>query len=108
MLPPEIAVAARNVIKDKVIAHKQTIQQRRTKELPYYLNDEGSMDAEVAQLVQLRWDSEMFVKRHILAPKTKKTIRGCSAASPQRFNQIALLAMLGTKGSVTFILLHFF
>lgn len=67
--------------------------------LIYYLNNELSQDTEVDHLVQLRVDSESFITKHTLGQRTRHT--RSSGASSERLNQIALLAMLATKGSVT-------
>ena len=67
--------------------------------LIYCLNNELSQDTEVDHLVQLRVDSESFITKHTLGQRTRHT--RSSGASSERLNQIALLAMLATKGSVT-------
>lgn len=100
LLSADVRATARHVIHDKVNRYKEEIATRITKSLPYYLNEETSADAEVAQLVQLRGESETFITRQVLRPKRSKHAVVKSAASATRMNQIALLAMLGTKGSV--------
>ena len=67
--------------------------------MPYYLNNEHSPDAEVEELVRLRAESEAYITNVILGCKSHS--QDSSAASSTRLNQIALLAMLATKGSVS-------
>ena len=99
LLPATVRATSRNIISDAVIKYHQGLATRADRPLPYHLNDENLVDVEVARLVQLRSESETFVTHHVLGQRTSQQHRA-SAASPLRFNQVALLAMLGTKGSV--------
>lgn len=92
---------ARRLMAARVEAHGLTTNSR-TESLPYRLDEEESEDAEVGRLVQLRAESELYVTQHVLSQRHHHTEpTWWSAASAGRVNQIALFAMLGTKGSVS-------
>ena len=98
LLPYDVRASARGIIQEKVDRYKECVPKELS--VPYYLNNESSPDAEVGRLVQLRNESETFITKYVLGHKLRS--RGqSSTASPQHLNQIALLAMLATKGSVS-------
>ena len=99
LLPATVRSTSRTIISDAVTKYHQAVAARADQPLPYHLNDEHLVDAEVSRLVQLRSESETFVTHHVLGQRTSQR-HLASAASPLRCNQVALLAMLGTKGSV--------
>lgn len=102
LLPLAVRMTAREIMRTNVDQYKSKIGTQATMSVPYHINNETSPDAGVDRLVQLRTQSEMFITKHILGRKSKATGGlKTSACSPEQLNQIALLAMLATKGSVS-------
>ena len=112
LLPHGVRTAARNILKQQVQSYKHASVHEMAKNVPYQMSDEGSGAAEVNRLVQLRsercttvrwWtglNSEMYVTRHVLGRRSRPFL-GSTAVSCTAINQIALMVMLGTKGSVS-------
>ena len=98
LLSHDVRLAARAIMQRKVEQYRNEAPAALC--LPYVLNNETSSNTEVGRLVQLRTESETFVTKHILSCKSNRD-RSSSTASPHNMNQIALLAMLATKGSVS-------
>ena len=97
LLPEAVRTTAREMMAQAVCRYTAGVSAGPSR-LPYRVDDEGSVYHTVGRLVQLRAESEAFVTRYVMGSRTSK---GGTAASPARLNQIALLAMLATKGSVS-------
>ena len=99
LLPARIRSTAESLIADAVQRHRMRRGSISAVHVPYRLDEENSEDAEVSRLVQLRTESEAFVTRHALGRKS--VAADGTAAASGGVNQIALFAMLATKGSVS-------
>ena len=66
---------------------------------PYRVDGNDSPDVETGRLVSIQIKSEAMIMQHTLGEHTRRA--GWSPVAPIRMNQIALLCMLGTKGSVS-------
>ena len=67
LLTESVRTLARDIVHRDVIAYRESSTQEQLNRLPYYMNDELSVDAEIGRLVQLRSASELYVTRHILS-----------------------------------------
>ena len=66
---------------------------------PYRVDGNDSPDVETGRLVSIQVKSEAMIMQHTLGEHTRHA--AWSPVAPIRMNQIALLCMLGTKGSVS-------
>lgn len=102
LLPTEVASSARSIVADRVARYRRAAAEAidgAQRRLPYRLDGEDRPEAEISRLVALRSESEALVVRHVLGERRRGAMG--TPGSAGRLNQIALLCMLGTKGSVS-------
>jgi hypothetical protein len=102
LLRTDVRLSTRQVIAQSVsdvCATLQAIRARSTISPPYQVDGTDTAEMEIGRLVGVRIKSEAVIMQHTLGERTKVG-RG-SPIAPGRFNQIALLCMVGTKGSVS-------
>ena len=101
LLRMDIRLSTRQVIAQSVADVNATLQATRARSAiapPYQLDGDDTTEMEIGRLVAVRIKSESIIMQHTLGQRSK---RHGSPIAPGRFNQIALLCMVGTKGSVS-------
>ena len=103
LLRGDIRASARSMIAQSVAATRVTMCASHIGALPvvsspYRVDGDDSTEVETGRLVSVRIKSEALIMQHTLSERTNSH---WSPAAPVRMNQIALLCMLGTKGSVS-------
>lgn len=97
LLPVRVRRNAHSIIATQIERYRERQEVLHAVALPYTVDEETSTETEIDRLVKLRSESEQFITRYVLNERKKD---GGSAMCSSRLNQIALFAMLATKGSV--------